>query len=162
MTEATSPTPESSRRYIQWKEEDIGLLLSDLEQPNHYTKWKENKSGYSKRVGEQVFRNTMNHEAIKFKVRWLESRFKHWHEKLTAPEIEQDQVAINVIRGLYQMYVHKYISTHREFIAKMMKEFPYYDRCKPIFEETDDTTPSPTILVDTNFKKRKLQPIVQR
>lgn len=99
----TSPTPAPSgannnRRYIQWGEDDIALLLGDLELPNHYMKWKENKSGYSKRVGEEVFKNAMNHETIKFKVRWLESRFKHWHKELTAPGIEQDEAAKNVIR----------------------------------------------------------------
>ncbi|KAG2192728.1 hypothetical protein INT47_006445 [Mucor saturninus] len=101
-------TPEPSRRYVQWKEDDVGLLLTDLEQVGHYAKWKENKSGYSKRVAEQVFKNVMYHEAIKFKVRWLESRFKLWQHQLTL----QDE------------------ATLRE---KLDKEFPYYDRCKPIF-----------------------------
>ncbi|CAO3627788.1 unnamed protein product [Mucor fragilis] len=116
-----SSTPEPSRRYIQWKEEDIGLLLKDLEQPGHYNKWKENKSGYSKRVGEQIFKNNMNHEAIKFKVRWLESRFKRWDEQLTTPDVENDQILSNEIR------------------EKMFKEFPYYDRCKPIFNSSPPT-----------------------
>lgn len=116
-----SATPEPSRRYIQWKEEDIGLLLKDLEQPGHYVKWKENKSGYSKRVGEQIFKNNMGHEAIKFKVRWLESRFKKWNEQLTAPGVEGNQDLTNKIR------------------EKMFKEFPYYDRCKPIFSPSSST-----------------------
>jgi hypothetical protein len=104
MTESVEPslptvssTPEPSRRYVQWKEEDVGLLLSDLEQPGHYGKWKENKSGYSKRVAEQVFKNVMYHEAIKFKVRWLEARFKIWNENLTSAE--PDETAINNVRG---------------------------------------------------------------
>jgi hypothetical protein len=95
----TTSTPEPSRRYVQWKEDDVGLLLSDLEQPGHYSKWKENKSGFSKRVAEQVFKNVMYHEAIKFKVRWLESRFKLWNQQLTSPEVEHDESAINNIRG---------------------------------------------------------------
>lgn len=106
-----SSTPEPSRRYIQWKEEDIGLLLKDLEQPGHYNKWKENKSGYSKRVGEQIFKNNMNHEAIKFKVRWLESRFKRWDDQLTSPDVKDDQVLSNEIRGIhlfYQMLKYQY------------------------------------------------------
>ncbi|KAI8086950.1 uncharacterized protein B0P05DRAFT_635637 [Gilbertella persicaria] len=114
-TTNTCSTPEPSRRYVQWRDEDVGLLLSDLEQPGHYGKWKENKSGYSKRVAEQVFKNVMYHEAIKFKVRWLESRFNRWHEQLTSPHVVQDENAVNNIR------------------EKMIKEFPYYDRCKPIF-----------------------------
>ncbi|KAL9552106.1 hypothetical protein MBANPS3_003946 [Mucor bainieri] len=125
-----SSTPEPSRRYIQWKEEDIGLLLKDLEQPGHYNKWKENKSGYSKRVGEQIFKNNMNHEAIKFKVRWLESRFKRWDEQLTSPGVEDDQALSNEIR------------------EKMYKEFPYYDRCKPIFSSSTSTD-SPVAQQDT-------------
>ncbi|CEP11706.1 hypothetical protein [Parasitella parasitica] len=124
----TSSTPEPSRRYIQWKEEDVKLLINDLEQPGSYSKWKENKSGYSKRVGEQIFNNNMNHEAIKFKVRWLESRFKRWEEQLTSPDVENDQSAINELR------------------VKMLKEFPYYDRCKPIF--TSSFTDSPTVHPD--------------
>ncbi|OAD03480.1 hypothetical protein MUCCIDRAFT_110345 [Mucor lusitanicus CBS 277.49] len=125
-----SSTPEPSRRYIQWKEEDIGLLLKDLEQPGHYSKWKENKSGYSKRVGEQIFKNNMNHEAIKFKVRWLESRFKRWDEQLTSPDVQGDQALSNEIR------------------EKMLKEFPYYDRCKPIFSSSSSTD-SPVAHQDT-------------
>ncbi len=97
--DTVSCTPEPSRRYVQWKEEDVGLLLSDLEQPGHYEKWKENKSGFSKRVAEQVFKNVMYHEAIKFKVRWLESRFKIWNEQLTSPEVINDELAIKNIRG---------------------------------------------------------------
>ncbi|KAI8376679.1 hypothetical protein EDC96DRAFT_281900 [Choanephora cucurbitarum] len=120
-------TPEPSRRYVQWRDEDVGLLLSDLEQPGHYGKWKENKSGYSKRVAEQVFKSVMYHEAIKFKVRWLESRFHRWHEQLTDPKINQDENAINNIR------------------EKMMKEFPYYDRCKPIFSQHDSPMDSPAV-----------------
>ncbi|KAI8641953.1 hypothetical protein BD408DRAFT_443934 [Parasitella parasitica] len=119
-----SSAPEPSRRYIQWKEEDIKLLLDDLELPGSYSKWRENKSGYSKRVGEQIFNNAMNHEAIKFKVRWLESRFKRWNEQLTSPDVENDQVAINELR------------------VKMFKEFPYYDRCKPIFASSFTDSPS--------------------
>ncbi|KAI8384030.1 hypothetical protein BD560DRAFT_384710, partial [Blakeslea trispora] len=120
-------TPEPSRRYVQWRDEDVGLLLSDLEQPGHYGKWKENKSGYSKRVAEQVFKSVMYHEAIKFKVRWLESRFNRWHEQLTDPKINQDENAINNIRD------------------KMMKEFPYYDRCKPIFSYHESSMDSPAV-----------------
>ncbi|KAI7907497.1 uncharacterized protein BX663DRAFT_491109 [Cokeromyces recurvatus] len=127
-TTIDSSTPEPSRRYVQWKDEDIGLLLSDLEQPGHYEKWKENKSGYSKRVGEQIFNNNMNHEAIKFKVRWLESRFKLWNEKLTSTKVKEDETIINNIR------------------EKMLKEFPYYDRCKPIFENASLADPSSSAL----------------
>ncbi|KAI8982651.1 hypothetical protein BDB01DRAFT_793595 [Pilobolus umbonatus] len=114
--ERVPETTESSRRYVQWKEEDVGLLLNDLEQPGHYTKWKENKSGYSKRVAEAVFKNVMYHEAIKFKVRWLESRYKRWYQQLTALEGEEDKSLLSITR------------------EKMNKEFPYYDRCRPIFE----------------------------
>lgn len=98
-TVANSSTPEPSRRYVQWKEDDVGLLLTDLEQPGHYNKWKENKSGFSKRVAEQVFKNGMYHEAVKFKVRWLESRFKLWNQQLTSPQVEQDEPAIKNFRG---------------------------------------------------------------
>jgi hypothetical protein len=94
-----SSTPEASRRYMQWKEEDVGLLLADLEQPGHYERWKQNKSGYSKRVAEEVFKSAMYHEAIKFKVRWLESRFKNWHQKMTAPDVVDDQQAQANTRG---------------------------------------------------------------
>lgn len=87
-----SPTPEPSRKYIQWKEEDIGLLLTDLEQPGHYGKWRENKSGYSKRAAEQIFNNSVNHETIKFKIRWLESRFQRWHEQMTSPNADQQAI----------------------------------------------------------------------
>ncbi|CAO0795537.1 unnamed protein product [Mucor circinelloides] len=62
--------------------------------------------------------NNMNHEAIKFKVRWLESRFKRWDDQLTSPDVKDDQVLSNEIR------------------EKMFKEFPYYDRCKPIFSSS--------------------------
>lgn len=111
MAESVEPslpvtsTPEPSRRYVQWKEEDIRLLLSDLEQPGHYGKWKENKSGYSKRVAEQVFKNVMYHEAIKFKVRWLEGRFKIWNENLTS--VEADEAATNNVRGNISLLVKK-------------------------------------------------------
>ena len=98
-TDSQQTTPEPSRRYVQWKEDDVGLLLTDLEQRGHYAKWKENKSGYSKRVAENVFKNVMYHEAIKFKVRWLESRFKIWHQQLTLPELERDPIALENIRG---------------------------------------------------------------
>lgn len=133
-TETTpSATPEPSRRYVQWKEDDVGLLLTDLEQPGHYNKWKENKSGFSKRVAEGVFNNVMYHEAIKFKVRWLESRFKIWHQLLTSPEVANDEAAIANTR------------------EKMFKEFPYYDRCKPIFlneiSSTTIMTPAPAATI---------------
>ncbi|GAA5809694.1 hypothetical protein MFLAVUS_003107 [Mucor flavus] len=123
----TGTTPEPARRYVQWKEDDVGRLLSDLEHPGNYERWKENKSGFSKRVAEQVFKNGMYHEAIKFKVRWLESRFKIWHQQLTSPQLEQDESAILHIR------------------EKMFKEFPYYDRCKPIFTATDSPAVQPGI-----------------
>ncbi|KAI9487679.1 MAG: hypothetical protein EXX96DRAFT_554195 [Benjaminiella poitrasii] len=126
-TSIDSSTPEPSRRYVQWKDEDVRLLLADLEQPGHYEKWKENKSGYSKRVGEQVFSNNMNHEAIKFKIRWLESRFKLWNEKLMSSEVKENTTAIDSIR------------------EKMLKEFPYYDRCKPVFEYTPSLADSSTV-----------------
>lgn len=102
-------TPEPSRRYVQWKEDDVGLLLTDLEQPGHYAKWKENKSGFSKRVAEQVFKNVMYHEAIKFKVRWLESRFKLWNQQLTTPELKQDELSIVNIRGKKRKRKKSYI-----------------------------------------------------
>ncbi|GAA5803578.1 hypothetical protein HPULCUR_009061 [Helicostylum pulchrum] len=131
IKESTEPgfpgtTPEPARRYVQWKEDDVGRLLSDLEHPGNYERWKENKSGFSKRVAEQVFKNGMYHEAIKFKVRWLEARFKIWHQQLTSPD--QDESAILHIR------------------EKMFKEFPYYDRCKPIFTSTDSPAVQPGII----------------
>ncbi|KAG2232081.1 hypothetical protein INT48_001149 [Thamnidium elegans] len=124
---AAGTTPEPARRYVQWKEDDVGCLLSDLECPGNYERWKENKSGFSKRVAEQVFKNGMYHEAIKFKVRWLESRFKIWDQQLTSPQVEQDESAILHIR------------------EKMFKEFPYYDRCKPIFTSTNSPVVQPGI-----------------
>ncbi|KAG0164972.1 hypothetical protein DFQ28_005820 [Apophysomyces sp. BC1034] len=117
---------EASRRYVQWKDEDVRLLLTDLEQAGHYEKWKANKSGYSKRVAEEVFRNIMYHEAIKFKVRWLESRFRRWEAQLTLPEIQQDG----------QMKA--------EIQEKMHKEFPFYDQCKRIFDTSSIPIPSST------------------
>ncbi|KAI8880275.1 hypothetical protein K501DRAFT_325113 [Backusella circina FSU 941] len=136
-----SITPEASRRYMQWKEEDVGLLLSDLEQAGHYDKWKQNKSGYSKRVAEEVFANAMYHEAIKFKVRWLESRFRNWHHKLTAPDIIHNEQAIADTRG------------------KMSKEFPYYDRCKDVFDPNTSTSPH-VLPVDESDSSRRTSPLM--
>ena len=87
---SSSHHQESTRRYIQWRDDDVTVLLNDLEKPGHYESWKNNKSGYSKRVAEEVFRNIMYHEAIKFKVRWLENRFKKWNEQLIAPDVIND------------------------------------------------------------------------
>ncbi|OAD73032.1 hypothetical protein PHYBLDRAFT_169291 [Phycomyces blakesleeanus NRRL 1555(-)] len=120
---------EVARRYVQWRDEDVGLLLTDLEQPGHYEKWKENKSSYSKRVADEVFSKLMYHEAIKFKVRWLESRFRRLDDQLRAITNEQ---------------------TRADTKSKLLKEFRYYDRCKNIFSvdstdtgDADDSSSKP-------------------
>lgn len=79
----TPTVTESPRKYMQWKDEDIALLLKDLEKPGNYEKWKENKSVYSKRVSSEVFDNNFNCETIKFKIRWLELRHQYWFDVLS-------------------------------------------------------------------------------
>ncbi|KAI8147078.1 hypothetical protein BJV82DRAFT_665175 [Fennellomyces sp. T-0311] len=118
----------TTRRYVQWRDEDVTVLLNDLEKPGHYESWKNNKSGYSKRVAEEVFRNIMYHEAIKFKVRWLEARYKKWEEQLTAPDVIDNEQA------------------KAKLTEKMRKDFTFYDRCKRVFSEDnngDDQTQEP-------------------
>ncbi|KAI8971585.1 hypothetical protein BDF20DRAFT_885181 [Mycotypha africana] len=114
------PTPKVARNYTIWNERDIDLLLSELEKPGAYKQWKENKSSFAKGITGQEFSNPMNQEAIKFKIRWLESRFKSWHEQLT---LTQQKPAV-----------------HAALREKMMKEFPYYDRCKPILGSSMTST----------------------
>ncbi|KAI9018512.1 hypothetical protein CLU79DRAFT_760656 [Phycomyces nitens] len=127
---------EVARRYVQWRDEDVGLLLADLEQPGHYEKWKENKSSYSKRVANEVFSKVMYHEAIKFKVRWLESRFRRLDEQLRAVTNEQSKADMK---------------------NKLLKEFKYYDRCKNIFSanpidigDADDSSSKPETDADSS------------
>ncbi|KAI9319450.1 hypothetical protein BX666DRAFT_1926209 [Dichotomocladium elegans] len=117
-------THEYTRRYIQWKEEDIALLLDDLEKPGHYESWKTNKSGYGKRVAEEVFRDILYQDGIKFKVRWLENRIRKYDQILTIEENQGGEPA------------------RLKLLEKIHKEFPFYHRVKRIVESARSSSSS--------------------